>query len=110
MSFRTVVIGLLLLAVIATSIVVIVGKLPNGQNTINDRRTLLAVVATYYKQTGEVPNDVDDLMEQYRKLGYKLPRYEIENLDIQLIEDEKKIRIKYVMDERKFDVTINARR
>ena len=105
-----VVAALFLVAIIVYSLVVIWGKLPDGRSTLADRTTLLAVVSSYYKQTGEVPDDVDDLMEQYRKLGYKLPRYEIENLDIQLIEDEKKIRIKYVMDERSFDVTINARR
>ncbi|MCH7903849.1 MAG: hypothetical protein IH944_04690 [Armatimonadetes bacterium] len=77
---------------------------------MTDRTTLLVVVKSYYKQTGEVPNNLDDLKNQYQKLGHDLPRYEIENLYIQLIEDERKIRIKYVMNERSFDVTIDARR
>ena len=108
-GFRTVVLGLLLLAIIAYAMVVIVGKLPDRRSTLADRRTLLAVVATYYKQTGDVPNDVGDLMDQYQRFDYDLPYYEIEDLDIQLIDDGRNIRIKYVMNERSFSVTIPAR-
>ncbi|MCH7903845.1 MAG: hypothetical protein IH944_04670 [Armatimonadetes bacterium] len=74
LSPRVVIVALLLVAIIVYSLVVIWGKLPDGRSTLADRTTLLAVVSSYYKQTGEVPDDVDDLMEQYRKLDYKLPR------------------------------------